>query len=99
MVTYCFCCRYVLCKQFVLAFSGLYRQLVLRVARLQRASRLLDRRVEHTLSDAIERGAFVDEIALLEEDRLQVTFYSRPDLDAVDRFASPDEVERFRNGT
>jgi hypothetical protein len=82
-----------------LAFSGLYRQLVLRFARLQGTLGLLDRGFEQILFDAIERGTLIDEIALLEEDRLQVTFDSRPDFDAVDRFDPPDEVDRLRNGT
>jgi hypothetical protein len=60
---------------------------------------LLDRGFEQILFDAIERGALIDEIALLEQDSLQVTFDSRPDFDAVDRFDPPDELARLRNGT
>ncbi len=87
----------VLCKQFVLPFPGLHRQLVLRFARLQRALGLVDRGIEQAFFDAIERRALLDHIALLEEDRLQVTLYSRPDLDAVDRLDPPDKVERLRD--
>jgi hypothetical protein len=38
------------------------------------------------------------EIALLEQHRLQVTFYSCSNFDAVDRFDASDEIEVFEIG-
>src|SRR6202021_2106391 len=64
-------------------------------AALERALRLLDRSLEETGLDAIERRAGLDQIALLEQNGFEVAGDARPPLDAVDRLNPPDEVERF----
>src|SRR5262249_4005542 len=67
--------------------------------RLQGALGLFNFGFEQAFLDAIERGPLLDQIAFLKKDRLQVTFHPRPDVDPVDSFDPPDEVERLRNRT
>src|SRR5262249_26348723 len=66
-----------------------------RFAALERALRLLDRRLEQALLDAVERLPLLDDIAFLEQHVLEETGYPRPDLDAIDRFDPADEIEAF----
>ena len=87
----------VLRKKILLPLSVFLRQLVLRLARFQCALRLLDGGLEQAFFDAVERCALLYQIALLEQDRLQVSLYSRPDLNSVDRLNPPDKVECLRN--
>ena len=90
-------CAYVFRKQLFLPFAVLPSELVLRFACLQRALRLLDRGLEQAFFDAIERVALLDQIALLEQDRVQVALYPRPDLHAIDCVDAADKIERLRN--
>jgi hypothetical protein len=88
---------YVLRIELLLPLPVLHRELVLGLAGLQLALGLLDRCLEQAFFDAVERLAFLDQVAFLEQDRLQVTLYSRSDLDAVDGVDPSDEVERLRD--
>jgi hypothetical protein len=68
---------------------------MLRLARLQRTLRLVDRGLEQAFLDAVEGGALLDQIALLEQDCFQVAFDARPDVDPIDRLDPADEIERL----
>src|SRR5256886_7139103 len=76
----------VLCAELRLPLPVFHRQLVLSFARLQCALGLLNCGFEQVFLDAVQWVALFDEIALLEQDGLQVAFYSRSNFDAVDRF-------------
>ena len=65
-----------------------------RFAALERALRLLDRGFEQTLLDLVERIAFLDDVAFLEQHRVEEARYTRPDLDPIDRLDPADEVRR-----
>ena len=67
------------------------------MAALQGAGGLLHGGLEQAFFDPVKRLAFLDEVALLEQHRLQVALYPRPDLDPVDRLDAPDEIGRLRN--
>src|SRR5215217_6542125 len=56
---------------------------------------LPDRGLELIFLDAIEGRAFLDQVALLEQDHVQKPCHPRPDLDAIDRFDPPDEIQRL----
>jgi len=82
----------------LLALAVLDRQLVLRLARFQCALGLLDRGLKQALLDAVQRGALLDEVALLEQDGVQVALDPRPDVHTVDRLDASDEVDCPGNG-
>jgi hypothetical protein len=93
-----FACADVLGVELLLALAVLDRQLVLRLARFQRALGLLDRGLKQVLLDAVQRAALLDEVALLEQDGFKVALDPRPDVDAVDRLDASDEVDCLGNG-
>src|SRR5262249_37203060 len=66
-----------------------------RLAALERALRLLDRGFVQTLLDTIERRAFLDRVALLEQHFFQEARHPRADLDFIDGIDAPDEIERI----
>src|SRR5262249_19937392 len=66
-------------------------------AALERALRLLDRGLKQAGLDAVERRAFLDQVAFLEQDLFEITRHPRPHLDAIDRLDASDEVERLRD--
>src|SRR5262249_59738261 len=66
-----------------------------RLAALERALRLFDGGLEQILLDPVQGGAFLDQVAFLEQHGVQVARHARPDVDTVDRLHPPDEVERL----
>ena len=69
-----------------------------RLAALERAFRLLHRGLEQPLFDAVERCAFLDQVAFLEQDLFEIARHARPDLHALDGLDATDKIVRFEIG-
>ncbi len=61
----------------------------------ERALRLLHRRLERVRLDPVENVAFLDDVALLEQDLLEETRHARADLHPFDSLHAPDEFGRL----
>ena len=57
-----------------------------------------DRCLEEPFLDAIERRAFLDQVAFLEQDLLEISRHTRPDLHTLDGLHATDEYAGPGNG-
>ena len=57
-----------------------------------------DRRLEQSFLDTVERRAFLDQVAFLEEDLLEISRHTRPDLHTLDGLHATDKHAGPGNG-
>ena len=65
------------------------------LASLDCSLRRRDRRLEQSFLDAVERCAFLDQVAFLEEDLFEISRDARPDLHTLDGLHAADEAPRI----